>query len=215
MTEEMRKLRDNLAEGRAEQAFGEYSEIENEEEINAFLAIVTDFRLGFDACYKEMQAQVDELSGQTLALTDEIKQLKIYLTNYQNDMIEKNKQLAAKHIEIEKLKNCRDDRTEALFNERKACHERDSLKAQLQAKDAQFSEIQKANLHHIECCDLLSQRNLSLLKEIEAKDAVIDVAVKALGKYKDAAFDINGKIYAVGAPAKEALEQIQKMRGGG
>lgn len=40
-----------------------------------------------------LKAQVDELSGHSLAQADEIKQLKIYLTNYQNDMIEKNRQL--------------------------------------------------------------------------------------------------------------------------
>lgn len=70
MTEEMKKLRDKLAEGRAENAFGEYSEIENEEEIDAFLAIVTDFRLGFDACYKEMSAQVDELMKSNKEMSD-------------------------------------------------------------------------------------------------------------------------------------------------
>lgn len=40
-----------------------------------------------------LKAQIDELSGHSLAQADEIKQLKIYLTNYQNDMIEKNRQL--------------------------------------------------------------------------------------------------------------------------
>lgn len=49
-----------------------------------------------------LKAQVDELSGHSLAQADEIKQLKIYLTNYQNDMIEKNKQLeiAVKALEF-------------------------------------------------------------------------------------------------------------------
>lgn len=41
--------------------------------------------------------------------------------------------LKEKHIECEKLKNCRDDRTEAIFNERKAWAERDAALAKAQA----------------------------------------------------------------------------------
>lgn len=52
-----------------------------------------------------LKAQVDELSGHSLAQADEIKQLKIYLTNYQNDMIEKNKLLEIAVKALNQLEN--------------------------------------------------------------------------------------------------------------
>lgn len=40
-------------------------------------------------------------------------------------------ELKAKHLECEKLKNARDDRTEALFRERRVCAENDKLRVDL------------------------------------------------------------------------------------
>lgn len=53
-----------------------------------------------------------------------------------------------------------------------------------------------------------------LIEQNKELKAQVEIAVKVLEKYKDAAFQVEGRIYAVGAKAKEALEQIQKMRGG-
>jgi len=99
--------------------------------------------------------------------------------------------------------------------------ERDDLKAQV-------DELKKSNLHHIECCDLHSQRNLLLTKEIEALSISVntydkineslkvqlDAAVKGLNKISDACqCETDDRDICFGIAVK-ALEQIQKMRGG-
>lgn len=87
---DMTKRRDELADKRSK-----HQCTTGNQDLDKAIAwyLKTGFEDGFDAGVAEMQAQVDELSSHSLAQADEIKQLKIYLTNYQNDMIEKNKQV--------------------------------------------------------------------------------------------------------------------------
>lgn len=130
-----------------------------------------------------------------------------------------NEQLAEMQAQVDAL-ICLLENTEAalghpISGKTKVVPTRDNVLAKYIQKEnislkAQVDELKKAK----ELYEFEFHKNQQMTAQLKAKDAVIDVAVKALVKYKDAAFDIKGKIYAVGAPAKEALEQIQKMRGG-
>lgn len=118
---DMIKRRNELAEKQAEKAFGEYSEIENEEEQNAFLAIVTDFRLGFDAGVAEMQAQNDALKAQV----DELKQ---ELANVDRAVL-----IAERRVHGDQADKMEASQEAAHYNWLDGQNE--SLKAQLKSKD--------------------------------------------------------------------------------
>lgn len=64
MKDSLKKKRDELANKVAEEVFGEYETLE-EEEANSFIGIVSDFSKGFDACHSLME---DEVRGLTVAL---------------------------------------------------------------------------------------------------------------------------------------------------
>ena len=49
---------------------------------------------------------------------------------------------------------------------------------------------------------------------IKQLTAALKVAEDALNKYKDSAFDVDGKVYKVGSKAKEALSEIEKIKKG-
>jgi hypothetical protein len=66
MKDSLRIKRDELANKVAEEVFGEYETLE-EEEANSFIGMVSDFSKGFDACHSLME---DEVRGLEEALAN-------------------------------------------------------------------------------------------------------------------------------------------------
>ena len=77
----------------------------------------------------------------------------------------------------------------------------------------EYSALEAAQ-KEIEQLKLIFSVQLDILEQNKQLTSALKVAEDALEKYKDSAFDIDGKVYKVGSKAAEALAKIQKIKKG-
>lgn len=107
------------------------------------------------------------------------------------------------YVEIAALEAAQKEMQQEIDDLKKSYNE---LKKQLSV-DYQYQEIERLKYENEVYVSLTEPR-------IENLTSALKVAEDALEKYKDSAFDIDGKVYKVGSKAAEALAEIQKIKKG-